>query len=178
MDTSNQQDRHPFRGGPLGDPHLHGQRSDRRSNRPYASPCAAFSHLADGDRLQIDSNNGTPYMNEGDCTVSANNVTITGVDGRPVADATNFYISKAIWILNGHDIVIDNFEMRHANVGSGNRPQSASRIATGPAARHRLEATSPSSAAIFTTITKEFWARTQAMVVANGFPPTRLFFSV
>jgi len=86
----------------------------------YASPCAAFPHLADGDMVQIDAKNGVPYTSEGDCTINANNVTITGVNGRPILDATGVYISKGIWIENGHDVVIDNFEFRHAQNGSNN----------------------------------------------------------
>ncbi len=81
----------------------------------YASPCAAFPHLADGDTVQVDANSGTPY-NEGNCVISNNNLTITGVNGRPILDATGVAINKAIWIVDGHDVVIDNFEFRNASI--------------------------------------------------------------
>ncbi|HWF93064.1 MAG TPA: hypothetical protein VN684_12320 [Terriglobales bacterium] len=81
----------------------------------YATPCAAFSHLSDGDTVQVDANSGTPY-NEGNCFITNNNITISGVNGRPILDATGVAIDKAIWVVDGHDVVIDNFEFRNASV--------------------------------------------------------------
>lgn len=81
----------------------------------YASPCAAFSHLVDGDTVLIDANGGVPYTDTTDCKISNNNLTITGVNGRPILDATNAGIAKGIWVENGHDVVIDNFEFRNAH---------------------------------------------------------------
>jgi len=88
----------------------------------YATPCAAFPHLADGDTVQIDANGGTPYMDTTDCKISNNNLTIVGVNGRPILDASNAGIAKGIWVEDGHDVVIDNFEFRNAkyNGSSGN----------------------------------------------------------
>ncbi len=58
-----------------------------------------------------------------DCTVNQNFLTIRGIKGRPILDAdTNSvadgtYVQKGILVLNGHDITIDNLEVRNANAG-------------------------------------------------------------
>ncbi len=81
----------------------------------YPTPCAAFSHLSDGDTVQVDANGGIPYNDSTDCNINNNYLTIVGVNGRPVMTGANFYTSKGLWIVNGHDIVIDNFEFGNAS---------------------------------------------------------------
>lgn len=88
----------------------------------YKSPCAAFQHLSDGDTVQVDANNGEPYY-EGNCRIGNNNLKIVGVNGRPVLDARKTVVPRGLWLLDGHDVVVDNFEFRNAsqaaNPGSG-----------------------------------------------------------
>ncbi|HWF65835.1 MAG TPA: hypothetical protein VN670_00945, partial [Acidobacteriaceae bacterium] len=85
----------------------------------YATPCAAFPHLADGDTVQVDANGGVPYTtDEHDCIIKNNNLTIVGVNGRPIIDAKGNAVYKAIWLVDGHDVVIDNFEFRNGQGGS------------------------------------------------------------
>lgn len=81
----------------------------------YSSPCQAFSHLSNGDTLEVDANGGVPYNDSTDCTINASNLTIVGINGRPVIDGSGHYTSKGLWVLNGHDIVVDNFEFRNAS---------------------------------------------------------------
>lgn len=80
----------------------------------YPSPCVAFQHLADGDIVQVDANHGVPY-NEGNCQIVNSNLKIVGVNGRPILDATGIVVARGIWVVHGHDVVIDNFEFRNAN---------------------------------------------------------------
>lgn len=81
----------------------------------YPTPCAAFAHLADGDTVLIDANHQIPYYDTHDCYISNNNLTIVGINGRPILDGTKSAVQKGIWVENGHDVVIDNFEFRNAN---------------------------------------------------------------
>lgn len=88
----------------------------------YASPCVAFQHLSDGDTVEVDANHGVPYY-EGNCRIANNNLKIVGVNGRPVLDARKTAVPRGLWLLDGHDVVVDNFEFRNAsqamNPGSG-----------------------------------------------------------
>ncbi|MEO6830356.1 MAG: hypothetical protein ABI164_11155, partial [Acidobacteriaceae bacterium] len=79
----------------------------------YPSPCVAFQHLADGDTLEVDANGGVPYY-EGNCDIVNSNLKIVGVQGRPVLDARKTAVKRGTWLVDGHDIVIDNFEFRNA----------------------------------------------------------------
>jgi len=83
----------------------------------------AFSHLADGDTVLVDANGGTPYV-EGNCVITNSNLTISGVNGRPILDATGVAINKAIWIVDGHNDVIDNFEFRNSGPAGSRRSSS------------------------------------------------------
>ncbi len=94
----------------------------------YPSPCAAFPNLADGDTVQIDANNGIPYYDTTDCYVRNNNLTIVGVNGRPILDASKAGIAKGIWVIDGHDNVIDNFEFRNANANGSSSNAAGLRI--------------------------------------------------
>ena len=86
----------------------------------YATPCAAFPHLTSGETVLIDANGGTPYQDTSDCTEKAPNVTITSVNGRPIIDGSNGSFSKAMWVIDGHDIVIDNIEFSNVRAGQSN----------------------------------------------------------
>jgi hypothetical protein len=101
------------------------------STGQYQTVCTAVYASHDGDTILIDANHGTPYVmppdpnhSDGriDCTVNQNNLTIRGVHGRAILDGspTPFgdgltYVQKGIFVLNGHDITIDNLELRNAN---------------------------------------------------------------
>lgn len=76
--------------------------------KTLTTPCAAFGTAADGDTVEID---GAGTYNDV-CAVAANNLTIRGVNGRPKMDSqgANFG-GKAIWVVQGHDVTIDNVEM-------------------------------------------------------------------
>ena len=96
-------------------------------NGEYPTPCAALSHVSDGDTVLIDANHGVPYTeppdpNHGgrsDCRITNNYLTIRGVNGRPVLNATGEFIQKAIFVVDGHDIKIDNLEFTGAATPPG-----------------------------------------------------------
>jgi Bacterial Ig-like domain (group 1) len=99
----------------------------------YASPCAAFPHLASGDTLQVDANGGTPYYDTTDCIETAPNVTITGINGRPILDGSKASLSKAMWVVDGYNVTIDNFEFRYAISSTSATNAEAIRIEPGTA---------------------------------------------
>jgi hypothetical protein len=90
-------------------------------NGMYQDPCVAFANLADGDTVTIDANGGTPYYEtaaEGQdtgggtsgvntCVITNNNLTIVGINGRPIIDGTNANVKTGLWLVNGHYIVFD-----------------------------------------------------------------------
>ncbi|MGH9615969.1 MAG: hypothetical protein ACRD28_04440, partial [Acidobacteriaceae bacterium] len=95
----------------------------------YATVCAGIYAAQNGDTVLIDANHGIPYImpeapNESDgrvdCRVNQNYLTIRGVNGRAILDAgpnayaNGTYVQKGILVLNGHDITIDNLELRNA----------------------------------------------------------------
>lgn len=95
----------------------------------YPNMCAAAPNLTDGETVTVDANGGVPYS-EHDCIIRANNLTISGVNGRPIIDGMGITTNKGLWLINGHDIVIDNFEFRNAS-GDG-VSSDAMRIQPGP----------------------------------------------
>jgi hypothetical protein len=97
----------------------------------YASPCAAFPHLISGDTLQVDANGGTPYYDTADCIETAPNITITGVNGRPIIDGSKATLSKAMWVIDGYNVTIDNFEFRYAISSTSSTNAEAIRIQAG-----------------------------------------------
>jgi len=86
--------------------------------KQYAAPCAAFNAARDGDTIEISGNN----IYKGDvCGISRNNLTIRGVNGRPMIDANGANaMGKAIWVVGGNNITIDNVEMYGARVPDQN----------------------------------------------------------
>ncbi|MGO8720894.1 MAG: hypothetical protein ACLQMO_17025 [Acidobacteriaceae bacterium] len=98
-------------------------------NGQYATVCTAVYAAQNGDTVLVDANHGIPYImppdphhSDGriDCTVNQNYFTIRGVNGRAILDAgpnaytDGTYVQKGILVLNGHDITIDNLELRNA----------------------------------------------------------------
>ncbi|MGB8480352.1 MAG: hypothetical protein WCE63_16200 [Acidobacteriaceae bacterium] len=114
----------------------------------YPTVCSAVSAAQNGDTVLIDANHGIPYIappdphhSDGrtDCVVSQNYLTIRGIHGRAILDAgpdayaQGTYVQKGILVLNGHDIVVDNLELRNAGalVNPNNSDASGIRIQDG-----------------------------------------------
>lgn len=86
--------------------------------KTYPSPCKAFAVAKTGDLIQIEGN--TTYAGDV-CGISASNLTIRGVNGRPKIDAAGKNSGgKGIWVVKGNNIVIDNVEMFGAKVADRN----------------------------------------------------------
>jgi hypothetical protein len=86
--------------------------------KTYSAPCAAFNAAKDGDIVEISGNN----IYKGDvCGVSRNNLTIRGVNGRPMIDANGANaMGKGIWVVGGNNVTIENVEMYGARVPDQN----------------------------------------------------------
>jgi hypothetical protein len=114
----------------------------------YPTVCSAVSAAQNGDTVLVDANHGIPYIappdphhSDGrtDCVVSQNSLTIRGIHGRAILDAgpdayaQGTYVQKGILVLNGHDIVVDNLELRNAGalVNPNNSDASGIRIQDG-----------------------------------------------
>ncbi len=93
----------------------------------YATPCPAIHAASAGDTITIDYNNGIPYQeppdpthgNRSDCVWFTNNLTIVGINGRPILDAAGETIQKGIFNPYGADNVISNLELRNSSTPSG-----------------------------------------------------------
>lgn len=114
----------------------------------YQTVCTAVYAASNGDTILVDANHGIPYImppdphhTDGriDCSVNQNNLTIRGVNGRAILDAgpnayaDGTYVQKGILVLNGHDITIDNLELRNAGalINPNNSDASGIRIQDG-----------------------------------------------
>ena len=86
--------------------------------KTYSAPCAAFNAAKDGDTIEIAGNN----IYKGDvCGIPRNNLTIRGVNGRPMIDANGANaMGKGIWVVSGNNIVVENVEMYGARVADQN----------------------------------------------------------
>lgn len=86
--------------------------------KTFAAPCAAIGAAQDGDIIEIAGNN----TYKGDvCGIYRNNLTIRGVNGRPKIDAAGKNaMGKAIWVVIGNNVTIDNVEMFGAKVPDQN----------------------------------------------------------
>jgi hypothetical protein len=83
----------------------------------YATPCRAFAAAATGDVIQIAA---ATYIGDV-CGIYASNLTIRGVNGRPKIDAGGRNaMGKAIWVVVGNNIIIENVEMYGAKVADRN----------------------------------------------------------
>lgn len=83
----------------------------------YASPCLALTGAPDGSTIKIDAA-GT-YSGDV-CTISANNITVRGVNGRPVINAAGLNSGGATWLFHGNNITIDTVELTGASSPANN----------------------------------------------------------
>jgi len=85
--------------------------------RPYRTPAAAAQVATDNAVIEIDAGD---YR--GDVAVwRQNNLTLRGVGGRPHLQAQgNSADRKAIWVIKGNDVTVDNIEFSGARVGDKN----------------------------------------------------------
>jgi len=86
--------------------------------KSYATPCRAIAAAAAGDTIEITG--GVTYSGDV-CGIYAHNLTIRGVNGRPKIDAAGRNsMGKAIWVVVGNNVTIDNVEMYGAKVPDRN----------------------------------------------------------
>ena len=85
--------------------------------KTYTTICSAAAAASDGDTIEISA--GT-Y--KGDvCVISKNSLTLKGIGGRPKLDAGGVSAQgKGIWVINGHDTVVNNIEFTNAKVADHN----------------------------------------------------------
>ena len=87
------------------------------AGKTYATPCKAFAAAQPGDIIDIYAATYTGDV----CGITKSNLTIRGVNGRPKINAGGKNSQgKAIWVVSGNDIVIDNVEMFGAKVPDRN----------------------------------------------------------
>jgi hypothetical protein len=86
--------------------------------KTYVAPCAAIAAAKDGDTIEIVGD----WTYSGDvCAVARNNLTIRGVQGRPVIDAAGRQFgNKGTWVVTGNNITVENVEMLGSKVMDGN----------------------------------------------------------
>lgn len=86
--------------------------------KAYARPCAAIAVAQPGDVIEIEA--GGDY--DGDvCRVHPRNITLRGVNGRPHIRADGrSYGGKAIWVITGADVTVENIEFSGARVPDRN----------------------------------------------------------
>lgn len=85
---------------------------------PYAKPCAALTVAASGDTVEIEG--GQTYSGDV-CAITAHQLTIRGVNGRPKIEAAGRYAwGKGTWVLVGDNTTIENVEMSGAKVPDRN----------------------------------------------------------
>ncbi|WP_229423344.1 hypothetical protein [Massilia frigida] len=86
--------------------------------KTYATPCRAIAAAKNGDRIQIEG--GVLYSGDV-CAIYASYLTIQGVNGRPRIDAAGKNaMGKAIWVVVGNTVLIENVEMFGAKVPDRN----------------------------------------------------------
>ena len=84
----------------------------------YTKPCQAFAAAPDGALIQIDPSGNY----KGDvCAITANNLTIRGLDGRAKIDAAGQNsLGKGIWVIQGSNTTVENIEFTGASVPDHN----------------------------------------------------------
>jgi len=88
------------------------------AGKTYASPCSAFAAARPSDIVEIQGN--ATYTGDV-CTISVNDLTIRGVNGRPKIDAGGRNAGgKGIWVVRGNNVVVENVEMFGAKVPDQN----------------------------------------------------------
>lgn len=85
----------------------------------YKKPSDVAGLVHDGDIVEIDA---ATYECDQSVRWTANNLTLVGIGGRAVLDATGCPISggKGIWNPSGKNLVVANIEFLGAAVGDGN----------------------------------------------------------
>jgi hypothetical protein len=86
--------------------------------KTYVAPCAAIAAAKDGDVIEIVGD----WTYNGDvCAVARNNLTIRGVQGRPIIDAAgNNHGGKGTWVVTGNNVTVENVEMLGSKVRDRN----------------------------------------------------------
>ncbi len=94
-------------------------------NKEYKTPSSAYPYISDGDVVEIDSG---IYLN--DIVVwRQNNITLRGINGKAHLKATNTIAysnqsdatnGKAIWVIKGNNVKIENIEFSGASVADKN----------------------------------------------------------
>lgn len=86
--------------------------------KTYATPCQAFAASKAGDVIEIQG--GSTYRGDV-CGIYTSNLTVRGVNGRPVIDAAGKNaMGKGTWVVIGNNVVIENVEMFGAKVPDRN----------------------------------------------------------
>ena len=84
----------------------------------YLKPCQAFAAASSGDTILIDA--AGDYHSDM-CAVKPSNLLIRGINGRPRIDAMGGNaLGKAIWVVQGNDVIIENVEMLNCKVPDQN----------------------------------------------------------
>jgi hypothetical protein len=85
--------------------------------RTYATPCAAAAAAADGDLIEIDAGTYTADV----CAIRPSRLTLRGVGGFARLDAGGANAEgKAIWVVKGDDVTIENVEFLNCTVPDQN----------------------------------------------------------
>lgn len=86
--------------------------------KTYATPCAAFAAARAGDIVEIE---GNATYSGNVCYIATSNLTIRGVRGRPRIDAAGKSAQgKAVWVIGGSNVVVENVEIFGAKVPDKN----------------------------------------------------------
>ncbi|MBZ5578607.1 MAG: hypothetical protein LAP40_18760 [Acidobacteriia bacterium] len=98
--------------------------------RTYATPCQALTVAPDGAVIQIDA---TGTYSGDVCTVTANNITVKGINGRPrIQAAGQSAAGKGTWVFEGNNLTVDTIELTGAtnpgNNGAGIRMEGQNLI--------------------------------------------------
>jgi len=86
--------------------------------KQYATPCQAVAVARDEDVIEIDARG----RYEGDvCVIAQSQLTLRGVNGRPIlAAAGRSAQGKAIWVIQGSNVLVENLEFVGAAVPDRN----------------------------------------------------------
>jgi len=88
------------------------------SGKTYTTPCKAFAVAKAGDIVEIAGN--ATYSGDV-CAIKPANLIVRGVNGRPKINAAGKNsMGKAIWVVQGNNITIENVEMYGAKVPDKN----------------------------------------------------------
>ncbi len=95
-------------------------------DKPFATPCAAIAAAKDGDTVEIDAG----LYRRDVCAVRPSNLTLRGVNGRAHLEAADASAQgKAIWVIKGNNVIVENIEFSGASVpdqnGAGIRAEGA-----------------------------------------------------